>query len=167
MKLFTTLLLFVSLSVFAQSKTGTIDIDFIVTQMEEFPGVQTSIDNYGKTLDSDYQKKLTEFNTSMESYKKEEAGLTIAQKKVKQDAILLIEEDITRLRNNGLKLIDIRRDELLRPLYKKIGTALEVVAKEQGYSLIMQTNESMVYIDATTDVTRGVITQLGITIKEN
>ncbi|MFT5985594.1 MAG: outer membrane protein, partial [Planctomycetota bacterium] len=64
------------------------------------------------------------------------------------------------------KLIDIKRDELFRPLYKKIGAALQIVAEAQGYTLIMQTNESMVYIDATTDVTRSVITQLGIEIKE-
>ena len=55
---------------------------------------------------------------------------------------------------------------MLRPLYKDIGVALEKVAKTQGYTLIMQTNDSMVYIDPSTDVTRAVATQLGITIKE-
>ena len=102
----------------------------------------------------------------MDSYKIEEGGLTILQKKEKQDAILLMEDGINKFRNNGAKLIDIKRDELFRPLYKKIGAALQIVAEAQGYTLIMQTNESMVYIDATTDVTRSVLTQLGIEIKE-
>ena len=124
MKFITTLLLFVSLSVFAQSKTGTIDVDYIATQMPEYTVVQTTIDTYAKSLDTDYQIKLTEFNTAMDSYKIEEGGLTILQKKEKQDAILLMEDGINKFRNNGAKLIDIKRDELFRPLYKKIGAAL-------------------------------------------
>ncbi|MFT5078162.1 MAG: outer membrane protein [Saprospiraceae bacterium] len=166
MKFITTLLLFVSLSVFAQTKTGTIDVDYIATQMPEYTVVQTTIDTYAQSLDTDYQIKLTEFNTAMDSYKLEEGGLTILQKKEKQDAILILEDGINKFRNNSSKLIDIKRDELFRPLYKKIGAALQIVAEAQGYTLIMQTNESMVYIDATTDVTRSVITQLGIEIKE-
>lgn len=166
MRFITTLLLFVSITTFAQSKTGTIDIDFIVTQMPEFVGVQSSVEEYGKTLDNDLQAKFKEYNDLLESYKAQEASLTPAQKTEKQQSLLSLENDIKKFRENGLKLIDIKRDENLRPLFQKIGVALEVVAKAQAYTLIMQTNESMVYIDANTDVTRDVLTQLGITIKE-
>jgi len=166
MKFITTLLLFVSLSVFAQSKTGTVDIDYIVTQMPEFNDVQTAVDTYGKELDADLQAKLENYSTSIEAYKAEEASLTIAQKKTQQTTIIAAEEDIKKFRDNAFKLIEIKRDEVLRPLYKKIGTALETVAKAKSFTLIMQTNESMVYIDASTDVTRAVLTELGITIKE-
>lgn len=167
MKFITTLLLFVSLSIFAQSKTGTIDVDYIVTQMPEFTGIQETVDAYGKTLDTDLQVKLKSYNDLLEDYKKNEAGYTEAQLKEKQQALFDKENDIKNFRNNGIKLIDIKRDESLRPLFKKIGVALEVVAKAEGYTVIMQTNESMVYIDSSADVTRSVLTQLGVTVKEN
>jgi len=167
MKFFTTLLLFISLSTFAQSKTGTIDIDYILTQMPEFTGVQSSVEEYGATLDSDLQLKIDQHKSLMEVYRPAEATMAAELKKEKQNEILELEREIANFKNNGLKLIQINREEKLRPLYQKIGKALEIVAKAQNYTLIMQINESMVYIDPATDVTRGVLTQLGIEIKEN
>ncbi len=166
MKIITTLLLFVSLSVFSQSKTGTIDIDFIVTQMPAFTSVQSSLEDYGNSLDTSYKEKVNEFETQFAAYKTEEATLTENIKKERQQSLLVKENDIAKFKNNGVQLIQIKRDELLRPLYKDIGIALEKVAKAQGYTLIMQTNDSMVYIDPSTDTTRAVLTELGITIKE-
>ncbi len=166
MKFITTLLLFISISVFAQSKTGTIDIDYIVTQMPEFTEAQATVDTYGANLDTDLQVKLKSYNDLLDQYKEGEAGFNEAQLQEKQQALFTMENEIKNFRSNGVKLIDIKRDEALRPLFKKIGVALEVVAKQHGYTLIMQTNESMVYIDANTDVTRKVISQLGIALKE-
>lgn len=166
MKFITTLLLFVSLSVFAQSKTGTINIDYIVTQLPEFTGVQSNVETYGNTLDTDLQAKLKTYSNLVELYKKGDASFTDALRQEKQQALLAMENEIKKFRTNALKLIDIKRDELLRPLFNKIGTALEIVAKAQGYTLILEINESMVYIDPSTDATSSVLTQLGITIKE-
>ena len=166
MKYITTLLLFVSLSVFAQSKTGTIDIDYIITQMPDFAGVQTTMDTYGGTLDADFQAKLAAYTTAVEKYKADEATLSIDLKQEQQQALLVLENDLNKFRSNGAKLMDLKRDDALRPLYNKIGLALDVVAKAQQFTLILETNDSMVYIDASTDVTRAVLTQLGITIKE-
>ncbi|EDM43160.1 outer membrane protein, ompH family [unidentified eubacterium SCB49] len=166
MKYITTLLLFVSLSVFSQSKTGTIDIDLIISQMPAFTQVQTGLEEYGKELDADLQLKIKDYEALFETYKTTEAGLSQEQKKEKQQTLLNTENDIANFKNNGVKLMQIKRDELLRPLYQEVGVALEAVAKAQQYTLIMQKNDSMVYIDPSTDVTRAVLTQLGITLKE-
>lgn len=166
MRFITTLLLFVSVTVFAQSKTGTIDIDFIVTKMPAFKEVQTSLETYGNTLDEDFKAKLKSYDSLLKSYKNEEAGLTLLQKQEKQKELLELERDIENFKNNGIQLIQIRRDEKMRPLYTEIGAALETVAKEQAYTLIMETNDSMVYIDPSTDVTNLVLQKLGITVTE-
>ena len=166
MKHITTLLLFISLSVFSQSKTGTIDIDLIIIQMPAFTEVQSTIEQYGNTLDTDLQTKVKDYEVLFEAYKAAEATLTADQKKEKQQALLSLEGEIATFKNNGVKLMQIKRDELLRPLYQEIGGALEIIAKAQQYTLIMQTNDNMVYIDPTTDVTPLVIKQLGIITKE-
>ena len=48
MKAIKILFIFISVSSFAQSKVGTIDIDFILSKMPELPAIQKQIEDYGK-----------------------------------------------------------------------------------------------------------------------
>lgn len=166
MKFITPLLLFVSMATFAQSKTGTIDIDFIITQMPAISSVNANTEAYAKNLQNDLETKMAQYSTQLSAYNSEETSLTQAQKTEKREALILLEADIRKFQQNATQLVQIKKNEEFRPLYNEIGVALDVVAKAQGYTLIMQTNENIVYIDPSTDVTRAVLTQLGITIKQ-
>ena len=61
--------------------------------------------------------------------------------------------------------MNIKRDELLRPLYKKIGLALDKVAKAGGYTQILQIDEYIVYLDNSLDLTIPILLELGIEVK--
>ena len=165
MKLMKLLFLFVSISSFAQSKVGTIDIDFILSQMPELTSVQTQVQDYGKELDVDFKKNLDAYNVLIKAYTDNEATFTDAVKKEKQEAIITAENDMGKFQQNGSKLLNIRRDELLRPLYKKIGLALDKVAKAGGYTQILQIDEYIVYLDNRLDLTVPVLKELGIEVK--
>ena len=165
MKLMKLLFLFVSISSFAQSKVGTIDIDFILSQMPELTSVQTQVQDYGKELDVDFKKNLDAYNVLIKAYTDNEATFTDAVKKEKQEAIITAENDMGKFQQNGSKLLNIRRDELLRPLYKKIGLALDKVAKAGGYTQILQIDEYIVYLDNRLDLTVPVLMELGIEVK--
>ena len=166
MKISTYLFLFISVSVFAQSKVGTVDIDFVLSKMPELPSVQKQIEDYGKELDGDFSEKYDAYNALVQEYTDGEAGFTIAQKQTKQQEILNAETELGKFQENGAKLINIRRDELLRPLYQKIGVSLEKLAKEQGYTQVLQLDNSVVYADNTYDLTLAILKDLGITIEE-
>ena len=165
MKLMKLLFLFVIISSFAQSKVGTIDIDFILSQMPELTSVQTQVQDYGKELDVDFKKNLDAYNVLIKAYTDNEATFTDAVKKEKQEAIITAENDMGKFQQNGSKLLNIRRDELLRPLYKKIGLALDKVAKAGGYTQILQIDEYIVYLDNRLDLTVPVLKELGIEVK--
>ncbi|HBY69124.1 MAG TPA: hypothetical protein DEG69_16070, partial [Flavobacteriaceae bacterium] len=81
--------------------------------------------------------------------------------------ILTAENDIAKFRQNGNQLIGINRDEKMRPLYTKIGEALDKVVKAEGYTQILTTgNNSLAYFDDSYDVTILVLKELGITVTE-
>ena len=55
----------------------------------------------------------------------------------------------------------------MRPLYTKIGEALDKVVKAEGYTQILTTgNNSLAYFDDSYDVTILVLKELGITVTE-
>lgn len=158
--------LFLSITSFAQSKVGTIDIDYILTQMPELLEVQKQVEAYGKELDVDFNKNLDAYNVLVKAYTEGEAGFTIAMKKTKQDEILTAESDLGKFQQNGSKLLNLKRDDLLRPLYQKIGVALEKVSKEENFTQVLQIRDNIVYLDNNYDLTLKVLKELGITVKE-
>lgn len=166
MKMMKLLFLFVSISSFAQSKVGTVDIDFILSQMPELVTVQKQVEDYGKELDVDFKKNMDAYNLLINEYSENEATFSDTLKKVKQEAIITAENDLGKFQQNGTKLLNIRRDELLRPLYQKIGVSLGKVAKENAYTQVLQIDEYIVYLDNELDLTLQILKDLGIEVKE-
>jgi outer membrane protein len=169
MKIFQILVLFVSVSLLAQpaqTKVGTIDVDYILSQMPEITTVQKNVESYGKTLDADLSKKMQAYQALVNEYTQNEINMTINQKKTLQDSIINSETDINKFRQNANQLISIKRDEELTPLYEKIGKSLEKIAKAQSYTQVMERNSSLVYIDNSFDLTIAVLKDMGIEVKE-
>ena len=166
MKLLKITFLFLCVSGFAQTKVGTIDVDYIISKMPELTGVQKQVEAYGDGLDADLQKKLTSYQEAIDKYKTDEGGLTINQKKIRQDSIISMENDIQRYQQNGNQLIVLKQDEYLKPLYEKIGIALEKIAQAEGYTQVLLRNNDVVYVDNRFDLTLTVLKELGIEVKE-
>jgi len=166
MKFLNILFLLICVSGFAQSKVGTIDIDYIVAKMPETPQVQKEIEQYSKSLETDLDKLMQEYNVLIEDYKAKEASFTPAEKANKQLAITTKEEDISKFQQNGNKLVSFKKSELLKPVFNKIGTVLEKLAKENSYTQILQIDNQLVYMDENYDLTLAVMKELGLKIEE-
>lgn len=155
---------FISISTFAQGKVGSVDVEYILSNMPELTTVEAEMETYGKSLDVDLNKKIDEYKVLLEEYKKDEATYTPEKKKEKQSALLALDNDIQKFQQNGAKLMEIKQQEALKPLYGKIGVALEKVAKEQGYTQVTRTTQDLVYLDPAYDLTIPILLELGIKI---
>lgn len=150
----------------AQTKVGTINTEYIIAKMPEFKEVQKKLETYGKTLDTGLKEKFEEYQTKTKSYSEKEDTYTDALKKLKQKDILKLEEEIQKLRTNSGKLLQVRQDELLRPLYNKIGAEVEKIVKTEGFTQIFNENNALIYIDPEFDITIKVMKALGISTEE-
>lgn len=166
MKLLQILILSIAVSATAQTKVGTIDIDFVLSQMPEIADVQKSVEEYGKTLDSDLSQKMQAYQVLVNEYAQKDPTYTPEQRKTMQDSIINVETDINKFRQNATQLITLKRDEELQPLYTKIGASLEKVAQAEGYTQVMERSNILVYIDNRFDLTLAVLKDMGIEVKE-
>lgn len=157
---------FIGLTTFAQGKVGAVDIDYILSNMPEMENVQEQLQVYGSQLDLDLTKKVDEYKALATEYKAGEATFSEEVKMEKQNALRTLDNDIGKFQQNGAKLMEIKQQEFLKPLYQKIGVALEKVAKAQGYTQVMKTTADMVYIDPDYDLTISILTEMGIKIPE-
>ena len=161
--LFPILLLLISLEVVAQSKVGTIDTEFIIGKMPELIKVQEDMKAYNSKLEEDLNAKAIDYQAKVKDYQDGFEAMTDPMKKLKQDEIITLENDIAKFRQNASKLVPLQQNSLLQPLYQKIGTALEEVAKAEGYTQVLTvSNSGLAYLDPNYDLTNTVLTKLGI-----
>ena len=164
-----TLILFVlltSLQINAQSKVGTIDVEFILSKMPQLEQVGKDVKAYNADLDKQVNVKISKYQSLIEVYKQNENTFSDTEKKTKQDEIIALEKDIQKFQQNATKLSQIKQNELLGPLYQKIGDALNVIAKENNYSQVFTIDNSIAYLDANFDITLKVMTKLGLPLPE-
>ena len=166
MKYLKLLLLLVTISSYSQStKVGTVDVDFILSKMPELAGVQKQVQEYTKGLETDLQKKMKALEDGVAIYKQNEASYTINQRKVKQDSLVQMENDVNKFQQNGNQLILIKQEEYMQPLYKKVGEALEKIAKAGEYTQVLLRDNNVVYVDNRFDLTLAVLKEMGIEVK--
>lgn len=148
---------------FSQNKVGTVDSEYIVNLMPEAQVVIKRSKAYGAKLDSSFQIKIKEYKDKFDVYKKNEKTLGVLAKKTAQKEITDLEADIKKYQTNGQQLMQLKQNELMRPLYKKLSDAIAEVAKANGYSQIFTINgNQFAYIDQKFDITDLVMKKLGI-----
>lgn len=148
---------------FAQTKVGTINSDLVIGKMPQMKNVLRRMENAGKKLDSSFNLKATDYKTKIESYKAEEKIMTDADKQSRIQELQKLEQEMQQFRVNGSKMIQLQREEYMRPLYKKLSEVIAEVAKANGYTQILTTNGNQFgYIDERFDITKLVLDKLGI-----
>ena len=147
----------------AQTKVGTIDSEYITNLMPEAKIVIKKTQEYGAKLDTSFAKKMNIYRAKVEAYNKNKETMGELAKKGAIKELTELENDIKRAQDNGNKLMQLKQNELMRPLYKKLGDAINQVAKENGFTQILTTTgNQFVYLDEKFDITKLVMAKLGI-----
>ena len=162
-KLLTFILCFAGIFANSQTKVGTINSEFIVGLMPEAKQVLNELKIYAAKLDSTYQVKLADYNSKVNAFQKLDPNLSDNFKKVKIEEINALEQDLQKSQQNGNSLINLKRDQLMNPLYQILGEAITELAKSEGFTQILTSSgNEFAYIDEAFDITEKVMAKLGI-----
>lgn len=166
-RIITFALCFIGILATAQTKVGSINSEYIVGLMPETKKVLSLLNDYAKRLDSSYQIRLTEYQTKVDAFQKLGKDISDNFKKIKIEELADMEKKLQLSQQNGSKLLQLKKGELMRPLYKKLREAIAGVAKAEGYTQILTTSgNEFAYIDERYDLTKKVMTKLGVKIPE-
>lgn len=166
-KLIVLFIAFLSTISIAQTKTGTIDNEYIVNLMPEAKTVIKMSQAYGAKLDSSFSIKMKDYQDRVADFRKKEKEMGQLMKKTIIQELSALENDIKQYQSNGQKLMQLKQNELMRPLYKKLNDAIKSVVKENGYTHILDTSSNQfAYIDEKFDITKLVMDKLGVKVPE-
>lgn len=160
---------FVSHAQTASTKIGYADVDYIFNQMPEAKAIdaelkstQTQLKNQIDAKYQDFQKKLADYQANLNTML--EAVRANTERELQQ-----MQQNIEKLQTDAQTTIQTKQTQLMDPVYKKVGKGIEEVAKEQGYSFILNQQigglDVILYGDEKMDISDLVLKKLGVTPK--
>lgn len=162
------ILLISTVTIFAQNqqKIGYVDSQIILTQLPEAIKAQSDLDAMTSVWSNQVDSMKLALQQQYADVQKQLATMTEDQKQIKQKELIEKEQQIYAFQNqkfgqpNGE--IYQKQETIFDPVKKKIYTAIELVAKEEGMQFIFDKSGDilLLYADAAFDITFKVLDSL-------
>lgn len=153
----------------ASSKIGFADVDYIFSQMPEAKQIETELQSTQTQLKNQIDSKVQEFQTKLADYQKNLNTMLDAVRQNTERELTMLQENLQKLQQDAQNTIDSKRNQLMEPVYNKVGKAIEDVAKENGFTFILNQQigglDVILYGDESNNVSDLVLRKLGVTPK--
>jgi outer membrane protein len=146
------------------TKIGHIDFGKILEQMPGQDTVKGVMEKYVQELQGQLQTMQSELEMKGADYQKNLASMSSIIKATKEKEITDLQDRIQAFQQSAQKDITDKQTELITPFVDKAKAAIKDVAKEGGYTYILNAVEDiLLYSDGGDDVGPQVKKKLGIT----
>lgn len=158
--------IFLSMSLSAQ-KFGFVNSGTILEAMPEVKEAESNLEALGKQLQAKGEKMMQDFQLKYQELERKVQAGEITPKDQDTEAKTLEAErnKIMQYDQDMQKQLADKREALLTPILQKVKTAIDEVAKENGYTYIFDGSPGVgviLYADESTNVTGLVKTKLGL-----
>jgi outer membrane protein len=152
-------------------KIGYADVDYIFSQLPDakqidtdLKSLQTQLKNQIDAKYSEFQKKLTDYNAAVQANTMPDAVRNNTERELQQ-----LQQNIEKLQQDAQTNLQTKQNQLMQPVYKKVGDAITSVAKENGYNYILTQQiggiDVILYGEDNLDISDLVLKKLGVTPK--
>jgi outer membrane protein len=141
-------------------EVGYVNSIAVVNSMPETKVAQAQIDKFRKDLNTEYEGKVTAFQTKLaEAQRKAQNGeYTPVQQKEVENVLAAEERSLRTLESESMQKIKDRENSLYSPIYDKTNKVIAAIAKENNFKVILDSSAGIVlYAEENTDLTQRVI----------
>lgn len=136
--------LMTSSQVNAQTKIGYISTQELVSIMPETAKADSNLQQYRGALIQNAQDKQSTLEAAIEKFNKDSATMSGSVKDVKRGELQKMLQDLQNEDQRIQQQLQQRQQELIAPINKKAFDAIQAVAKENGYSYIIEKDALLV-----------------------
>lgn len=141
----------------AELKIGFVDVRKAIESTKAGQKVKKDLEADFKKREKDLQKRANDVKKMNEDYEKKSLVLSDEAKLKKQQEL---QEEMMKYNQEVQKnTADLRKKEqdLMEPIFKKMQDVINNMAKKEGYSLILQNRENVLYATQDVDLTDKVV----------
>lgn len=118
------------------AKLGYIDSNELLGLMPAKDSIQTVLQDYGKSLETQLQTMYAEYQTKVQDYQTNSRTMSDIIRQTKEKELADLESRIETFRTQADTDLQDKQTALLQPLLDKAKNAINTVAKENGYTYI-------------------------------
>lgn len=150
----------------AQTKVGHINTTELIEMMPEKDSIKIKLESIQKQWEEILAEKEQEFNTKMAALeamaKKPDASPTIIE--LKQTELQQLQQSYQATQQDAQNDLQMKRQELLQPLFDKVRKAIDEVAEAKGYDYVLDSSEGsvVIFMNPENDLMELVKAKLGI-----
>jgi outer membrane protein len=129
----------------AQNKFGYVSMQELITSMPEYKKADTAMNEFQTALGQNYDDMVKEYNEqSVLVTGKDTAKFTAAQLELKRKAVGDLLQKLQGWQTQAQQLAQQKNQELIAPIQKKALDAIQAVAKENGFTYVIQKEQLLV-----------------------
>ena len=141
-------------------------MDYILKAIPAYETANEQLDQLSKKWQKEVENMLAEVQTMYKNYQTELVFLTDDMKVKREEEIVAKEKEANELKRKYFGVegeLYKKRESLMKPIHEEIFTAVQSVATEKGYQLIIDKSSdmSLVYAAPKIDVSDEVLEKLG------
>ncbi len=146
----------------AQQKFGHIDSNALIQVMPETKAAMEAVDNEGKNLESQMKTMQDEYNKKLTEFSQQGDSLSEIVKQAKIEDLQSLEQRIRNFQQVAQQQLQQKNAELMQPVITKANEAIEAVAKEQGVIYVFDASQVLYKSNESIDLLPLVKAKLGI-----
>jgi outer membrane protein len=146
----------------AQDKIGHINFDQLVAQMPGQDSINKALENYVVGLETQAQAMQSELESKYGDYQANQATMSEIIRQTKEKEIMDLQQRIEAFNQQAQYDIQQKQYELSQPLLEKAQKAINDVAKENGFTYIINSNVQILLYANGTNIMPMVKAKLGL-----
>lgn len=159
-------------SALAQQTIGYVDSEYILGQTPEYATIQQQLDRMAQEWQQEVEERQTEVDELFREYQARELLYTNEERQRKREDIMRAEEEVERLRMQYFGPdgdLFTQQQNLMRPIQEEVLTAIEEVARREGYDYVFDKGGDYLFMFAEEefDLSDQVLSELGIDVETN
>ena len=150
---------------FAQKgpKFGHINSQELLTLMPERKAAMAKMDSVTKEAQKLLEEMMTEYRTEEDKYKNESAKMSELARKTAEEKLTGLATRIQNFQQQAQETLQNEENKLIEPILNKAKKAIEQVAKENGYTYVIDTSAgSFLYWEESDNILALVKKKLGL-----
>ena len=168
--------LFAGFAAYAQGNTpkptkiGYASVNYILSEMPEYKQIEQELTEYEKQLSNELQTQYQELQQKANTYQQSAQTMLPEIRQQKETELRDLQARIEKFQREAQQRIQQKEATLLDPAYKKIQDNIDVVAAENGYTHVLNSEvagvPTLLYVaDESNDISLLVLKKMGITPK--
>ncbi len=150
-------------------KIGHADWDYIFSQLPEYKKIESELKTFETQLQNQLRIKSQELETKYKAYQVLPADTPYAIKKDKESELGFLQDNLQKFQQDAQTSMQKKQTDLVSPVFAKVGKAIEEVARENGFSYIINPQmvsggDVLLYTDETYNISKLVLKKLGLEI---